>query len=111
MRLRSHPVIGFCSRAVSTWFGQLIPNSSGNATKPIVFARYGKGPRPKIDGGGKVEDVVRIYNLHDLELRDFELTNHGAAPAIRRGVHIFLEIMARRSTFSYLAYIFTMSTA
>jgi Right handed beta helix region len=74
-----------------TWRGQLIPKSSGETGRPVVFTRYGSGPRPKIDGGGEIEDVVRIYNLHDLELRDLELTNHGTTPAIRRGVHIFLD--------------------
>src|SRR4051812_6299570 len=33
-----------------TWVGQLIPKSSGTATRLIIFARYGSGPRPKIDG-------------------------------------------------------------
>ena len=75
----------------SVWQGQLVPPSSGSESAPIVIGRYGQGPRPRIDGGGKVEDVLRLYNVQFIEVRYLELTNLGAAPAVRRGVHIFLD--------------------
>jgi hypothetical protein len=75
----------------SVWQGQLAPKSSGAEGAPIILDRYGQGPKPRIDGGGQVEDVVRLYNVQQIEVRNLELTNHGAKPAIRRGVHIFLD--------------------
>ena len=72
------------------WQGQLAPKSSGAEGATIILDRYGEGPRPRIDGEGKVEDVVRLYNVQQIEVRNLELTNHGAQPAVRRGVHIFL---------------------
>jgi hypothetical protein len=75
----------------SVWQGQLAPKSSGAEKAPIIFDRYGEGPKPKIDGGGQVEDVIRLYNVQQIEVRNFEVANHGAQPALRRGVHIFLE--------------------
>lgn len=77
--------------AGDVWQGQLVPSTSGTEGRPIVFARYGKGTLPRIDGQGKVEDVVYLHNLQNIEVRDLELTNHGAGPEVRRGVHIFLE--------------------
>lgn len=75
----------------SAWTGQLAPASSGTAQKPIVVDRYGNGPRPRIDGAGQVEDAVRLYNVEGIELRNLEITNHGREPAVRCGVHIFLD--------------------
>jgi hypothetical protein len=75
----------------SAWQGQLAVRSSGSEGAPIVIDRYGEGPMPRIDGAGQVEDVVRLYNVQQVEVRNLELTNHGAQPAIRRGVHIFLD--------------------
>jgi len=78
-------------RSGSVWYGQLAPKSSGVEGEAIVIGRYGGGPLPRIVGGGSVEDVVRLYNVEQIEIRDFEITNQGAAPALRRGVHIFLD--------------------
>jgi hypothetical protein len=78
-------------RSGSTWEGQLAPRSSGKEGAPIVFDRYGEGERPRIDGGGKVEDVIRLYNVQHIEVRNLEVSNLGAQPALRRGVHIFLD--------------------
>ncbi len=75
----------------ATWTGQLVPKTSSSAGPIVIFDRYGKGSRPKIDGQGRVEDVIRLYNLQNIEVRDFEITNRGVAPAVRRGVHIFLD--------------------
>ena len=75
----------------SVWQGQLAPASSGADGAPVVVDRYGNGPRPRIDGAGQVQDAVRLYNVQWIEVRNLEVTNHGEAPAIRRGVHIFLD--------------------
>jgi hypothetical protein len=78
-------------RSDSVWRGQLAPKSSGVEGKPIVIGRYGRGQRPRMDGDGSVEDAIRLYNVQYIELRNLEVTNHGAQPAVRRGVHIFLD--------------------
>lgn len=73
------------------WDGQLAPPSSGVKDKPIIIDRYGRGARPRINGGGKVDDALRLYNVEFIEARNLELTNHGDHLAPRRGVHIFLD--------------------
>lgn len=78
-------------KAGATWKGQLVPKRSGGSGAPVIIDRYGTGPKPKIDGGGQVEDVIRLYNVQNIEVRNLEITNHGEQPALRRGVHIFLD--------------------
>jgi hypothetical protein len=78
-------------KAGSVWRGQLVPSASGSPASPIVISRYGKGPRPRIDAAGQAEDAVRLYNIEGIELRDLEITNSGPAPAVRRGVHVYLD--------------------
>lgn len=75
----------------SVWHEQLRPHSSGAASAPIVIDRYGDGPRPRIDGEGTIDDVVLLRNIQQIEVHNLEITNHGAAPAVRRGVHIALD--------------------
>jgi len=75
----------------ASWTGQLAPKSSGVEGAPIVIGRYGTGPKPRIDAAGQVEDAVRLYNVQYIEVRELEITNHGAQPAVRRGVHIFAD--------------------
>jgi hypothetical protein len=75
----------------SVWQGQLMPASSGAEGAPLIIDRYGQGPRPRIDGAGKVEDAVRLYNVQFLEIRNLEVTNHGEDAKVRRGVHVFLD--------------------
>ena len=78
-------------KAGAVWKGQLEPKTSGTLKNPIVFDRYGAGSKPKIDGEGRVEDAVRLCNVQNVELHNFEITNQGTEPAVRRGVHIFLD--------------------
>src|SRR3989442_5272616 len=75
----------------SVWQGQLAPKSSGAEGSPVRIDRYGEGPKPRIEGGGQVEDAVRLYNLQFIEVRNLEVTNRGETAAVRRGVHIFLD--------------------
>ncbi len=78
-------------RAGQSWKGQLVPQESRRGKGILIIDRFGEGSKPKIDGAGQVEDVVRLYNIQNIEVRNLEITNHGAQPAVRRGVHIFLD--------------------
>ncbi len=78
-------------RAADTWHEQLAPRSSGLVAAPIGFDRYGDGPRPRLEGQGTIEDVVLLRNVQQIEVHNLEITNHGAEPAARRGVHIVLD--------------------
>jgi hypothetical protein len=75
----------------SSWQEQLAPRSTGVDGAPILIDRYGKGPPPRIDGAGRFEDAVRLYNVQHIELRSLEVRNRGDGAATRRGVHVFLE--------------------
>jgi len=61
--------------------GQLRPQGSGHSEDgrpvPIVIGMYGDGPRPRIDGEGKVLDTVLIRNVEYWEVADLEVTNLG----------------------------------
>src|SRR5579862_3577493 len=74
--------------AGQAWHGQLAPTSSGAEGSPIVISRYSTGAKPRIDGGGIVEDAIRLTNVEHIEVGDLEVTNHGDQAALRRGVHI-----------------------
>ncbi len=78
-------------KAGETFVGQLAPSGSGTPAAPVIFDRYGSGAKPRIDAEGRVEDAVRIYNVQNIEVRNFEVINHGPVPSVRRGVHIFLD--------------------
>jgi hypothetical protein len=78
-------------RAGEAWSGQLLLKSSGTGGQPLAVDRYGEGAKPKVDGQGRVEDVIRLYNIQNVEIRNLEITNHGPQPAVRRGVHIILD--------------------
>jgi hypothetical protein len=78
-------------KAGETWKGQLAPKTAGANGRSISIDRYGSGPKPRIDGDGQVEDAVRLYNVQNIEVRNFEITNRGAQRAVRRGVHIFID--------------------
>jgi hypothetical protein len=78
-------------KAGETWKGQLAPKTAGANGRCISIDRYGDGPKPRIDGDGQVEDAVRLYNVQNIEVRNFEITNRGAQRAVRRGVHIFID--------------------
>ena len=78
-------------RSGNVWRGSLIPDASGSAGHPIVFARYGKGPLPLIAAGGKTKDAVRLYNVQYVEVRSLAITNHGKTTAVRRGVDVVLD--------------------
>lgn len=72
----------------SRWEGQLAPTNSGSTTAPILVDQYGEGPLPRIDGNGKVENVLQLVNVENVNVRHIEITNHGAQPGTRRAVLI-----------------------
>ena len=75
-------------RAGSTWSGQLRIVAQGEPRRPIIFRSFGQGSRPRIDTAGAFEDAVLIRNAQHVEVRDFELTNHGESNQTRRGVNL-----------------------
>jgi len=75
----------------SVWHEQLAPQSSGAEGKPIVLDRYGTGAMPSISGDGTSLDAVLLRNVQQIELHHLEITNHGATPSPRRGLHLFLD--------------------
>ena len=75
----------------SVWHKQLAPQSSGAEGKPIVLDRYGTGAMPSISGDGTSLDAVLLRNVQQIELHHLEITNHGATPSPRRGLHLFLD--------------------
>jgi hypothetical protein len=78
-------------KAGSVWQGQLAPKNSGSEGAPIRVDRYGAGRRPRIDGGGKVDDAVLLRNVQYIEMRNLEVTNQGETPGDRCGIHIFAD--------------------
>ncbi|WP_194904324.1 ricin-type beta-trefoil lectin domain protein [Catenulispora rubra] len=74
----------------TTCNGTLAPKGSGAAGAPIVVDAYGSGPKPVVAGGG-ASDAVLLDNQQYWEIRNLEVTNHGATAANRRGVHIVLQ--------------------
>jgi len=72
----------------SRWSGQLVLSSSGAEGAPILIDRYGRGKLPRIDGEGKVENVLQLENVEEIEVRHLEITNYGSQPGVRRGVLI-----------------------
>ncbi|MDR3724802.1 MAG: hypothetical protein P4K83_09985 [Terracidiphilus sp.] len=75
-------------RSGSRWEGHLALSSSGGKGAPIKIDRYGRGALPRIDGNGKVENVLQLENVEQVEVRHLEITNSGDQPGIRRGVLI-----------------------
>lgn len=78
-------------KSSSVFHGQLWPKGSGSEAHPIVVDMYGGGVKPVIDGDGKVEDAVLLKNQQYWEIQNLEITNSGASPGVRRGVHLALE--------------------
>lgn len=76
-------------RSGGFWQGQLAPKGSGEVGRPIVIDRYGEGPLPLIDGGGRDSmAVVRLFNQSWWEIQSLEITNFADRPGDRRGIEI-----------------------
>lgn len=80
-------------KAGARYTGQLKPQGSGHLTNgqpvPIVLGKYGDGPRPRIDGEGRVLDTLLLRNVEFWEVQDLEITNLGTnREPWRTGVHL-----------------------
>lgn len=70
----------------SQWREPLRLTRSGTDAAPILVTRSGGGARPRIDVGDIAENAVEIRNADHIRVSGLEITNSGAAPAMRRGV-------------------------
>lgn len=70
------------------WNGQLAPKGSGSATNPIVISLYGGVKKPKIDGRGAVESVLKLEDVEYWEVEELEITNNANTVGNRLGVLI-----------------------
>ena len=75
----------------SVWHGKLWPKGSGGEGHPIVLGMYGGGVKPQIEADGLAEDAVLLKNQEYWEIEDLDITNTGAGPSARRGVHVMLD--------------------
>ncbi|MEU0803729.1 right-handed parallel beta-helix repeat-containing protein [Streptomyces sp. NPDC005970] len=82
-------------KAGGSWQGQLWPKGSGEEHRPIAIGGYGKGPKPRIQGEGRVDDAVRLFNQEYWEIRDLDVSNEVPATGTPgenlrdlRGIHV-----------------------
>lgn len=75
-------------KAGGRWSGQLCPQGSGGMVDgralPVRLERYGEGPRPRLDGKGRVRDTLLLRNVEFWEVSDLEITNLGTNRAPER---------------------------
>ena len=55
--------------------GMFAPRGSGREGAPIAIKAYGRGPRPRIDAGGKEQAGLRLRNVQWYEVSGLEITN------------------------------------
>jgi hypothetical protein len=80
-------------KAGSRFTGQLRPQGSGKLeggkSVPITISKYGDGPKPRLDGEGKVLDTLLLRNVEFWEISALEITNLGTNRAPwRTGVRV-----------------------
>ncbi|MFI6902470.1 right-handed parallel beta-helix repeat-containing protein [Nonomuraea sp. NPDC050394] len=71
----------------STCTGALAPQGSGRAGAPIRVDAYGRGAKPRIQGGG-TDDAVKLHNQQHWEIANLDVANTGATAGKRRGVRV-----------------------
>jgi len=86
-----HPGDRILFKSGGVWTGQLWPKGSGTAKLPIAIDKYGGDALPVINGSGLAEDAVLLKNQEYWEIGELEITNTGAVPGTRRGVHVVTE--------------------
>lgn len=79
-------------RAGRIYEGQLKPQGSGAAGKPVKAGRYGEGYKPRIQGNGVMPAAVLLYNLAYWEVRDIDVSNYGRQREAKRAG---IEVQAR----------------
>lgn len=60
------------------WQGQLVPQGSGTAQKPIIFSAYGTGELPAIEAAGRYKDAVLLKNISNIVVEYLDLSNFDA---------------------------------
>ena len=70
------------------WSGALTPRGSGVQDKIITMDAYGTGSLPLINGDGLSDSALTLYNQSFWTIKNLEITNTGAATAVRSGVLI-----------------------
>ena len=71
-------------KAGTVYKGQLVLQGSGKTGSPIVVDSYGKGNKPRIDGGGATSSTVLLQNVEHWEISNLEITNTGLQRQARR---------------------------
>lgn len=75
-------------RAGGMWTGSFKCSGSGIENSPIVITSYGEGPRPIVDGGGNVDNVVEIDGQEHIEISNLEITNSSSTEGGRLGIRL-----------------------
>ena len=67
--------------------GTITITTSGKPSAPIVIGAYGRGPLPRLDGGGV--DVMTLHNTSNIVVQDLEITTKTATTTSHQnGVHL-----------------------
>lgn len=80
----------------SSWTGaQLWPKGSGSAGADITIDSYGSGALPRVEGAGRVDDAVKLWNQQYWSIRHLDVSNANPATGTAganlkdlRGIHI-----------------------
>lgn len=82
--------------ANSHYTGQLKPQGSGRLIDgkpcPIIIDMYGEGSKPCIDGEGKFDSTLYLYNVEYWEVNNLEIINKGSERQPNRaGVYVHIK--------------------
>jgi len=87
-----HPGDRILFKSGTRYEGQLKPQGSGAAGRPILIDQYDDGVKPRIDGGGVMPAALYLYNVEYWEVNNLEITNHGDQREPHRcGVYLHLQ--------------------
>jgi len=71
-------------KAGTVYNGQLKPRGSGSEGAPIIINKYGNGPKPQINGEGKYDATLWLFNVEYWEVNNLDITNTGPERKPRR---------------------------
>ncbi|UUN28889.1 right-handed parallel beta-helix repeat-containing protein [Streptomyces sp. FIT100] len=74
-----------------TCAGVLAPTGSGTAAEPISIDAYGKGAKPRIEGGG-ARAAVLLLNVEGWEVRNLDISNTGAPTTTDRRAGLLVRL-------------------
>lgn len=76
-------------KAGGIWNGQLRPLGSGIEGMPIIIDKYGKGPKPILNGQGIIASgVIKLNNQSYWEIKNLEIINTASFDAERKGIEV-----------------------